>query len=186
MIRIGLFLPEQIKQGGWCCLLSWLFLFRFGVFLFLKSVMPVHSVPIKSNNLPYHWGVLLPGLHKGLQSGSRQGCPLTAMDSSRKRFREGVKVWNVGREVVNTVAFRIIRCAAASGRPCSEPSERTFYVKCCCFLPFSLFKLCWVSFSKLTHLTLQVHLSPPSYAINSLLSYIVGCWQQELPYIMSY
>lgn len=114
--------------------------------MFLKSVMPVHSVLIKNNNLPYHWGVLLPGLHKGLQPGSRQGCPPTAMDSSRKLFRKGVKVWNVGREVVNTVAFHIIQYAAASGRPCSEPSERTFYVKCCCFLPLSLFRLCWVSF----------------------------------------
>lgn len=72
--------------------------------------MPVHSVPIQSNNLPYHSGALLPGLHKGLQPGSRQGCPPKAVDSSRKLLRKGAKVWNdVGGEVVRVVAFCIIR-----------------------------------------------------------------------------
>ena len=168
-------MPEQIKQGGWCCLLSWLFLFRFGVFLFLKSVVPVHSVPIQSNNFTYHSGASLPGLHKGLQPGSRQGCPRDSPGFFEKSAQERRKdlEWSRWRSGENSCFLH--HSAAASGGPYCEPSEGAFYARCCCCLSLSRFRLCWVSFSKLTHLTLRVHLSPPSYAINSLLSCIVRC-----------
>lgn len=166
---------NQARGAGVVCLADY-FCLGLGFFLFLKFVMAVHSVPIQSNNLSYHSVALLPGLHKGLQPGSRQGCPPTALDSSRKLLRKGAKVWSEGAGgVVRVVALCIVQQQPLVG-PALSPQRGHFYVGYCCYLSPSLFRLCWVSFSKLTHLTLRVHLSPPSYAINSLLSCIVRCW----------
>lgn len=88
--------------------------------------MAVHSVPIQSNNLPYHSGALVPGLHKGLQPGSRQGRPPTALDSSRKRLRKGAKVWSeVGGEAVRAVALCIVQQQPLVG-PALSPQRGLF------------------------------------------------------------
>jgi len=143
----------------------------------VQRVMAVHSVPIQSNNLPYHSGALLPGLHTyGIAANRHTGLP-----SERPRFFEKTaQERNKGVEsLVGKWWARLPSGWFSSSLWCTLlwPLPGDFFnVRYFCCLSLFLFRLCWVSFSKLTHLTLKVHLSPPSYAINSLLSCIVRCW----------
>lgn len=89
--------------------------------------MAVHSVPIQSNNLPYHSGALLPGLHTYRIAANRH----TGLPSERPRFFEKTaqernksleRVWWGSGES----GYLLDGLAAVSGAPCSGPSLGTF------------------------------------------------------------